>query len=195
MPLRTIALTILLLCASLASHAVDVEGVRFEPSARVANTSLKLNGAGVRGRSFIKAYAIGLYLGRPGDTLDDAMAAPGSKRIEIIPLLDLPAAQFNKPLVKGLKKNLPPDEFQAMQPRIQAFSNDLLSLEEVRKGSRVALDWIPGRGTRIMVDGKETGTAVPGEDFYRGLLAIWIGPKPTQDDLKTLLLGGTRSPE
>jgi hypothetical protein len=194
MTLRTIALTLLLLCAPLASQAAELEGMRFEPSARVADVSLKLNGAGVRGRSFIKAYAIGLYLGHPGGTLDDAMAAPGAKRIEIVPLLDLPAAQFNKPLVRGLKKNLPADEFEAMQPRIQAFSNDLLALQEVRKGSRVALDWIPGRGTRIMVDGTETGTAIPGEDFYRGLLAIWIGPKPTQDDLKTLLLGGTPAP-
>lgn len=187
--LRLFALVAALLTAPLAC-AAEIEGVRLEPGVRLGDTSLQLNGAGVRSRFIIKAYVIGLYLGAPADTLDAAMAAPGPKRIEIVPLMGFSAEQFTEPLVKGMKKNLPPAEFEAMQPRIKAFVDDLGAVKEVRKGSRIALEWLPGRGTRAIIDGHDVSRTVDGEDFYRALLSIWVGGKPTQDDLKLQLLAG-----
>ncbi len=190
MSLRTSLLALALLCVSVTGHAVELEGIRFEPATKVGKTSLHLNGAGVRSRFMIKAYAIALYLGSAANSLDSAMSAPGAKRIEIVPLLDLSATEFNKPLVRGLKKNLPREEFEAMQPRIRMLSEQVLALGDVKKGSRLALQWIPGSGTHVVVDGKDSGHAIEGEDLFRGLLAIWIGAEPTQDDLKAQLLAG-----
>ena len=187
--LRLFALVAALLTAPLAC-AAEIEGVRLEPGVRLGDTSLQLNGAGVRSRFIIKAYVIGLYLGAPADTLDAAMAAPGPKRIESVPLMGFSAERFTEPLVKGMKKNLPPAEFEAMQPRIKAFVDDLGAVKEVRKGSRIALEWLPGRGTRAIIDGHDVSRTVDGEDFYRALLSIWVGGKPTQDDLKLQLLAG-----
>lgn len=187
--LRLFALVAALLATPLAT-AAEIEGVRLEAATRLGDTSLQLNGAGVRSRFIIKAYVIGLYLGAPADTLDGAMAAPGPKRIEIVPLMGFSAEQFTEPLVKGMKKNLPPAEFEAMQPRIRAFVDDLTAVKEVRKGSRIALEWLPGRGSRATMDGQEISRIIEGEDFYRALLAIWVGGKPTQDDLKLQLLAG-----
>lgn len=187
--LRLFALVAALLATPLAT-AAEIEGVRLEAATRLGDTSLQLNGAGVRSRFIIKAYVIGLYLGAHADTLDGAMAAPGPKRIEIVPLMGFSAEQFTEPLVKGMKKNLPPAEFEAMQPRIRAFVDDLTAVKEVRKGSRIALEWLPGRGSRATMDGQEISRIVEGEDFYRALLAIWVGGKPTQDDLKLQLLAG-----
>ena len=187
--LRLFALVAALLTAAPAS-AVDIEGVRLDPATRLGDASLQLNGAGVRSRLIIKAYVIGLYLGAPVETPEAAMAAPGPKRIEIVPLMGFSAEQFTEPLVKGMKKNLPPAEFEAMQPRIRAFVDDLTAVKEVRKGSRIALEWLPGRGSRATIDGQEVSRFVEGEDFYRALLAIWVGNKPTQDDLKLQLLAG-----
>lgn len=186
---RLFSLVAALLAAPLAC-AAEIEGVRLEPGVRVGDTALQLNGAGVRSRFVIKAYVIGLYLGAPADSLEAAMAAPGAKRIEIVPLMSFSAEQFTEPLVKGMKKNLPPAEFEAMQPRIRAFVDDLTAVKEVRKSSRIALEWLPGRGTRALIDGQEVSRAVDGDDFYRALLAIWIGGRPTQDDLKPQLLAG-----
>ena len=190
--LRLFALVAALLATPLAS-AAEIEGVRLEAATRLGDTSLQLNGAGVRSRFIIKAYVIGLYLGAQADTLDGAMAAPGPKRIEIVPLMGFSAEQFTEPLVKGMKKNLPPAEFEAMQPRIRAFVDDLMAVQEVKKGSRIGLEWLPGRGTRAVIDGKEVSKTVEGDDFYRALLAIWIGQKPTQDDLKQQLLGARQA--
>ena len=190
MSLRAFAFALAMLLAATTSQAIELEGVRFEPTTRVADAALQLNGAGIRSRYFIKAYAVALYLGAAADSLDGAMSSPGAKRIEIVPLLDLSASQFNQPLIRGLKKNLPPAEFEAMQPRIKTFSDNLFAINDLKKGSRIGLEWIPERGTRIVIDGRETGTVVEGEDFFRGLLAIWVGPRPTQDDLKAQLLSG-----
>ena len=191
MPFRLYTLVIaMLFFLPMSSHAAEPAAMRFEPVTRVVDAPLKLNGEGVRSLYSLKAYAIGLYLGAPANNLDSAMSAPGAKRIEIVSMIDVPAAQFNKPLIRGIKKNLPPAEFDAMQPRIRAFSEQVLALGEVKSGSRLALDWIPGSGTRIVVDGQPSTTMIEGEDFFRGLLAIWIGPVPTQDDLKLQLLAG-----
>jgi hypothetical protein len=54
----------------------------------------------------------------------------------------------------------------------------------------IALDWVPGAGTQVTIDGKAEGKPIEGEDFYRALLRIWLGDKPVQDDLKKALLGG-----
>jgi hypothetical protein len=190
MSLPVHALVIALLCLTAPGYAAEPTSRHFDPVARVVDAPLKLNGHGVRSLYSLKAYAVGLYLGAPADSLDSAMSAPGAKRIEIVSMIDLPAPQFNKPLIRGIKKNLPPAEFEAMQPRIKDFSAQVLAIGEVKSGSRLALDWIPGHGTRIVVDGQPSTRLIEGEDFFRGLLAIWIGPVPTQDDLKVQLLAG-----
>jgi hypothetical protein len=187
---RVLALVMVLFSPSAPMQAAEPAMQRFEPVTRVADVPLKLNGEGIRSLYSIKAYAIGLYLGAPADSLDSAMAVPGAKRIEIVSMVDVPAEHFNKPLIRGMKKNLPRDEYEAMRPRIQAFSDQVLAIGSVKSGSRLALDWIPGRGTRIVVDGQPSTTLIEGEDFFRGLLAVWIGPVPTQDDLKVKLLAG-----
>jgi hypothetical protein len=63
-------------------------------------------------------------------------------------------------------------------------------MQEAKKGMAITLDWLPGTGTQMTVDGRNTGAPIAGEDFYRALLRIWLGPKPVQDDLKKALLGG-----
>jgi hypothetical protein len=183
-------LTCLSLLCPITGHALDIEGTRFDPSVKAGDTTLQLNGAGVRSRFIIKVYTIGLYLPTPSDNAGSALSASGPKRIDIVPLMDFSADQFTEPLVKGMKKNLPAAEFESMRPRIDAFVSDLQALKEVRKGARIVLEWRPGRGTLALVDGKEVSKPVDGEDFFRGLMTIWIGQKPTQDDLKQQLLSG-----
>jgi hypothetical protein len=53
----------------------------------------------------------------------------------------------------------------------------------------IALDWVPGTGTQVVIDNQPHGKPIPGEDFYRALLRIWIGDKPVSGDLKKALLG------
>ena len=62
-------------------------------------------------------------------------------------------------------------------------------MKEAKNGMRITLDWLPGAGTQVTVQGRPTGAPIPGEDFYSALLKIWLGEKPVQADLKKALLG------
>jgi hypothetical protein len=79
---------------------------------------------------------------------------------------------------------------KALEPRIAELSAIMGELKEAKKGMAILLDWQPGAGTVVAVDGKTRGKPIPGEDFYRALLRIWLGERPVQDDLKKALLGG-----
>jgi hypothetical protein len=64
------------------------------------------------------------------------------------------------------------------------------SLQSAKQGDLIALDWLPGTGTRIVLNGEPRGKIIAGEDFYRALLRIWLGEDPAQESLKRALLGG-----
>ena len=53
----------------------------------------------------------------------------------------------------------------------------------------ILLDYLPGAGTRVTVSGDDKGT-IPGEEFNRALLRIWLGDQPADASLKKAMLGG-----
>ena len=92
-------------------------------------------------------------------------------------------------LIEALKKNHDEAALVALQPRIDQFRANMMSIVNAPEKSVVHLDWLPETGTRLTFNGAAKGGNIPGEDFYRALLRIWIGDKPAQDDLKEQLLG------
>jgi hypothetical protein len=59
----------------------------------------------------------------------------------------------------------------------------------MHKGDTALLEYIPGKGVVVTVKGEEKGV-VPGADFARALLSIWLGSEPVTGSLKKALLGG-----
>lgn len=173
----------------LPVHATDVAGVHFDEKATLAGTELILNGSGLRTRFMLRIYAMGLYLPKHADNPDAIAGTLGPKRIRIVTLRDLTAEQFADALVDSLKKNHGDAELIKLQTRIDDFRNALLSLKSAPKGSEIRLEWLPGSGTRLSVGNEIRGKDIPGEDFFRALLRIWLGDKPADQDLKNALLG------
>jgi len=134
-------------------------------------------------------YAIALYLPQKQAAAADVLAAKGAKRIAIVTLRDLTAEQLVDALLEALKKNHDEAALAALQARIDQFRTSMLSIVNAPEKSVVHLDWLPESGTRLSFNGTARGSDIPGEDFYRALLKIWIGDKPAQDDLKEHLLG------
>jgi hypothetical protein len=184
------ALTALMFCAAPGVLAAEVAGVKLEDRTKVGASDLVLNGAGVRTRAIFKVYAIGLYLPDKKPAATDAIGAPGPKRVAIHMLRDVDAATFTEALVEGMRPNHDEATMKTLEPRIAELSSIMNELKEAKKGMMVLLDWQPGAGTVVSVDGKSRGKPIAGEDFYRALLRIWIGERPVQDDLKKALLGG-----
>lgn len=184
-----LALAAFALCFVLGVQAAEVGGVKLEDRTKVGASDLVLNGAGVRTRAIFKVYAIGLYLGEKKPVAADAIGAPGAKRVAIHMLRDVDAATFTEALVDGMRPNHDEATMKAFEPRIAQLSSIMSELKEAKKGMMVLLDWQPGSGTLVSVDGKARGKPIAGEDFYRALLRIWLGERPVQDDLKKALLG------
>jgi hypothetical protein len=169
--------------------AADVAGVKLEDRDRVASSELVLNGAGLRKRAFFQVYAIGLYLPERKTLAAELVAATGPKRVAIHMLRDVEADQFSGALADGVKDNHSEAEATALEPRVKQLAAIMAEMKEAKKGMRITLDWVPAAGTQVTVEGKPAGAPIPGEDFYRALLRIWLGDKPVQDDLKKALLG------
>lgn len=180
---------ILLALAFLAqgAAATEVGGIKFAPQ---AEPGLVLNGAGLRKLAFFNIYAMGLYVPQKSSTATELIAQAGPKRIAIHMLRDVSAEQFTEALVDGMKENHAEAEYKALEPRVKQLAAIMAQLKEAKKGMQIALDW--GRpGTSIAIDGKPAGAPIPGEDFFRALLRIWLGESPVSSDLKRALLGAS----
>jgi len=180
---------LLLFVIALPSFAAEVAGVRLEEKEKLATAELVLNGAGLRKRAFFQVYAIGLYLPEKKSVSTEVIAATGPKRVAIHMLRDVDADQFSGALADGIKDNHPEAEAAKLEPRTRQLAAIMRDMKEAKTGMRITLDWLPGAGTQLTVQGKPVGAPIPGEDFYSALLRIWLGDKPVQPDLKKALLG------
>lgn len=181
---------VLLLSSPHGFAVTDMGGVGFEDKARVGDADLILNGVGLRSMFVIRIYVVGLYLPRRAGDGVQAIAMRGPKRIRLVTLRDVEAARFLEGLMKGLGKNHSATELAALKSRSDLFAERIKSLGHMAKGGTVDLDQLSDGATRLAFNGEPVGEAIPGEDFYRALLKIWLGDKPAQYDLKTGLLGG-----
>lgn len=182
-------LALFLSLASFAALGAEVARVQVPDKTQVASRELVLNGAGLRKRFIFSVYVIGLYLPEKKSEPAAVLSLAGPKRVSIHMLRGVGADTFSDALVEGLKANHSEADYQALEPRVKALSDIMAQVKEAKKGMNIALDWT-GEATMVGIDGKPAGQPIPGEDFYRALLRIWLGEHPVQDDLKKDLLGG-----
>ena len=179
---------VLLLVAAFAASGAEVAGVKLDDKTQVESKELVLNGAGLRKRFLFNVYVIGLYLAEKKKDVDGVLELPGPKRAEIHMLRDVSADTFTEALVEGLRENHIEADYKALEPKVKELSDIFAGIKEAKKGMVISLDWT-GTATRLVVNGQPAGKPIPGEDFYRALLRIWLGDKPVQNDLKKSLLG------
>jgi hypothetical protein len=181
---RWLALTLLLW--ALPVLALEVAGVNVADKTKVGASELLLNGAGIRTRVVFKVYVGALYLTEKKSGAAEALAQKGAKRVALTMLRELSAQRLNEAFEKGIQANHSAAELEALKPRIA----ELLSLfTDAKKGDVILLDFLPESGTVVNVNGQAKGKPIPGEDFYRALLRIWLGDKPVDGDLKKGMLG------
>jgi hypothetical protein len=181
---------------ALAAEAAEVEGVNVEERVRLAaaGPELVLNGAGVRHRmAFIKVYVGALYLAAKSSDAEAIIKDPGAKRVFMHVLADEVAARdFIASLNNALAANHIPAELALIESRLRELKRMMDGIGTLKKGGVVVLDYLPGKGTRITVNGEEKIT-IKGEDFFQALLRIWIGAKPVDGRLRDAMLGGGSS--
>lgn len=174
-----------------AAFAAEVEGVKLADKIRVgdAGPELILNGAGVRTRVFFKVYVGALYLQRKMDSTQAVLADSGARRVAMHMLRDLTAEQLFSALDDGLKKNHTPEQLAKLEPQVRQLEGIFNAVKAAKPGDVILLDYSPGAGTRVTVNGEAKGT-IPGEEFNRALLRVWLGDQPADAALKKAMLGG-----
>ena len=176
----------LLVFTSLEASAMRIAGVDVPQSVMIENKPLVLNGAGIRKKLFIKVYVGSLYLTAKQTAVDKILTDPGAKSIVMNFLYkEVSTQKLVDGWNKGFADNSSVKEIKALQDRINQF-NSLFTT--VYKGDEIRLDYLPGEGPRVRINGIVKGS-VPGEDFSRALLKIWLGPKPAEAALKDAMLG------
>ncbi|MBH1987416.1 MAG: chalcone isomerase family protein [Burkholderiales bacterium] len=173
---------------ALPAQAVEVRGVKFADTTTVAGQALQLNGAGVRVRIVIDVYAAGLYVAKRDASAQAVLSQPGAKSMQIVLLRDLTGEDFADAMIKGFRKNNPEAEIAKHEARLEDIRKTMIAFGLVKKGTAIQLNFVPGSGTRTLVNGVQKGADIAGDDFYAAVLKIWLGNKPVDDELKEGLL-------
>lgn len=179
--LRTLLLALAL---TAPADAGELSGVSMPDTATLGGESLVLNGMGLREKYFVDVYVGGLYL--PARTTSGTKAATDDvpKRLTMHFIYkEVTAEQMAETFHEGLAKQGDPPELQARMAKLESL------LTDAHKGDVVHLDYVPGVGTSLVVNGTTRGT-IEGADFMKAIFSIYVGAHPANEKLKQGLLGG-----
>jgi hypothetical protein len=174
---------------ALRAQTTTVEGVKYDKTVQVGGSALQLLGAGVRYKVIFKVYTAALYLGGKASTPEEVLAATGPKRMHIVMLRDIDANELGKLFTKGMEQNAPREEFSKCINGILRMSDIFSAKKKLASGEYFTIDWLPGAGTQVAVNGKPQGEPIKEPEFYSALMKIWLGKSPADYQLKEALLG------
>ena len=189
---RALVLLILILAPAVAP-AMEIAGVNLPDKITLSKggPELVLNGAGVRHKLMtVEVYVGALYLAAKNKDAEAVLADTGPKRVEMRVLIEqLTAKELIASLNDAIAANHNPAELALIEARLRDLNRMMSKIGVLKRGGVVHIDFIPGSGTRINVNSQDMLT-IPGDDFFRALLRIWIGKKPVDGRLRDAMLGG-----
>ncbi|WP_298825966.1 chalcone isomerase family protein [uncultured Piscinibacter sp.] len=190
---RTIVLVATLLACLTTpiaqAQAVELAGVKYEPSLQIGSSTVQLNGAGIRYKAVFKVYTAGLYLAAKAATPEAVLAAPGAKRIHIVMLRDIDGNELGKLFTRGMQDNASREDFSKSIAGTIRMSEIFSLRKKLNAGENFSVDWVPGTGTVVMLNGKPAGEPIKEPEFFSSMMKIWLGKSPADAQLKDALLG------
>ena len=162
----------------------ELAGITLPDEISSNNQVLSLNGMGLREFLLVDIYVAGLYLPFKSSDPTKIINADVPKRIEAHFILPkVPKDRMIKSLMQNLNNNKEVSE--NIQEEIQMC---MKFLQDFQKGDVMIFDYLPNKGTSIIINGALKGT-IPGFDFGKAVFTIYVGPKPASAQLKKGLLG------
>lgn len=176
----------LLACAQV--KALEIADTQIDDKIQIDKYSLVLNGAGIRKKLMIKGFVGALYLEKKANTTDAVLADKGAKRMSYFLLRDVSGKLMLDRINEAIVANNTIEDMKSLETRFVQMEKIFNSVNELKAGDTINMDYVPGNGTRIVINGQLKGS-IEGEDFYRSLLKNWIGSRPVQASLKKEVLG------
>ncbi|RZL11111.1 MAG: hypothetical protein EOP40_03860 [Rubrivivax sp.] len=182
-----VALAVVLPAAAQTSNT-EIAGVRYEPTVKVEGRSLVLNGSGLSYRGLQKVYTVGLYLEAKAAAADAVLAMAGPKQLRFVMLVPMRVDDLGKLIARGIETNSSRAEFMRLIPATVEMGAIFSHMKRMVPGDVITIEWVPQRGTMFFVNGQPVGLPVAAPEFFTAVMKVWIGPKPTTQDLKDALL-------
>jgi len=168
-------------CSLFAS---SLAGVTLPDTAQVGNTTLLLNGLGLRTKFMVKVYVGGLYLTQKSSDAEAIIKSDAPKRIVMHFVHGASKNQITDGFNDSFEDNAAESK-KALQAEIDRF---YAAVEPVKDGDEMAFTYVPGTGTTFAINGKDKLT-IGGAQFGQMLFSVWLGSKPPNTALKKGLLG------
>jgi hypothetical protein len=170
------------------AQAKDCQGVTFPEAAEVHGTRLALNGVGLRTATIFSmdVYVAAIYVGKPSNNPRAIVDATGPTQLVMQFLRGLSARQLRAGWVSDLNKEGTPEQLAPLQGRLAQLTS---WMEDVKSGQQLIFTRVPGEGLTVALEGQVKGM-IPGDDFARAFLLIFLGDHPPTLEVKSGLLGG-----
>jgi hypothetical protein len=176
-----------LMLSTTTAPAKVCKGIDFPEHAVVEGTDLTLNGIGLHKATFLRVdvYVGALYVAatsRDADALIDSVS-PQELILHFLRSVDVRDVrdQWTKDFV-----HVVPDRPVSLMRRVATLNT---WLSDMKSDQRLTFIRRPGEGLEVIVGGVLKGT-IPGDDFSRVFMSIWLGAAPPSARLKAGLLGG-----
>ncbi|PIQ30876.1 MAG: hypothetical protein COW62_10860, partial [Zetaproteobacteria bacterium CG17_big_fil_post_rev_8_21_14_2_50_50_13] len=125
------------------------------------------------------------YLSAPATNAEAAIAGNPPKRVTMDILYgELERRKLTDGWSEGFEKNQSEKAFADLQARLKLF-NAMFS--DTHQGDQFVFDFLADGSTRVTLKGQQAGV-IEGVDFQQALLAVWLGKKPADKDLKSAML-------
>jgi hypothetical protein len=170
-----------------AASAAECAGASFAEQVLVDGAPLTLNGLGRRLATMleVEVYVAALYVASPSGDAKALLESNGARRIVLHFVRDVDAGDLEEAWQEGFERNAKA-QLPALRERIDRLK---AWMADMKTGQRLTFTSKPGAGTEVDVNGKVEG-GIPGDDFSRALLSLWLGERPANPGLKAGLLGG-----
>ena len=182
-----VVLAAALALAGGAVHAGQCDGVSFPDHVTVGGQVLALNGLGIRKATFfrIKVYVAALYLARRSSDAAAILSHDESSEIALHFLWHVTTDELRGAWREGFARSAK-GRLAPLRSRIATLDG---WMHGVDSGQTMTFVHVRGQGIEYLLDGVKQGT-IPGADFARAFLGIWLGTRPPGKALKAGLLGG-----
>lgn len=183
-PMRKWAVVLLLLSLSASAFAAEVSGVSIDPTVRVQEKTLSLNGYGIRKKLFFKVYIGSLYTMRRVSSPAELLADPGDKLIRMNFLHSkVEKEKITGAFAEGFANNVPDFAGSAdAKTFLSFFTSDFV------KGDAVDIVLAADGTVTARQNGRTLG-ALKSAKLANAILQIYVGPKPADESLKKGMLG------
>lgn len=165
---------------------MEVGGVKVPYTFKTDETTLVINGAGVREKYFMDMYVGTLYLKAKSNEASKIMNADEAMAIKLNIVSGLITSEkMTEAVDEGFKKSTNGNT-APYAAKISQFKN--VFKEKINKGDIYDIVYETAKGTVIYKNGKQA-SVIPGLDFKKVLFGIWLCDQPADADLKKKMLG------